>query len=85
VPARKQILRIFDRAYDKAARLQPGQTPTLTEEEDAVLLDAIDRYRRRKQAALGRFLQHLEEEGIDLPHTQAKLMFQQYWQEGRIS
>ena len=75
---------LFDRAYDKAARCLPGQDPGLTEEEEQVLLAAIRAYDRRKQAALERFLQYLKEEGVEIPHLQAKLLFKQYWMEGRI-
>ena len=76
---------LFDRAFDKSARLQAGQVPNLTEAEDRILLATIKAYDARKQRALERFLQYLKKEGIDLPYLQAKLMFKQLWTEGKIT
>lgn len=75
---------LFSRAYDKAARLLPGQKSPLTEEEESVLLAAIEAYEKRKQAAFQRFLVRLKEEGIEMPYLEAKMLFKRYWMEGRI-
>jgi hypothetical protein len=77
-------IKVFDRAFDKAARLLPGQASNLTEEEDAVLLEAIRNYQARQDRALQWFLQRLKEQEIDLPHLEAKLLFKQFCMEGKI-
>jgi hypothetical protein len=76
---------LFDRAFDKAARAQPGQPANLTEAEDQVLVGAIKAYDRRKHATMERFLEHVKKEGIDLTEGQAKQVFKQMWAEGRFS
>ena len=76
--------KLFDQAYDKAARLRPGQESNLTEEEEQVLLAAIRSYDRRKGVALQKFLALLKEQKIDLTYLQGKQLFKQYWAEGRI-
>ena len=76
---------LFDRAYNKAIRLRPGQESNLTEEEEALLLRLIRAHDRRKEAALQKFLQKLREQKIDISYLQAKMMFKQFWAEGRIS
>lgn len=77
-------LRTFDRAYDKASRMFPGQANPLTEEENAVLLEAIEGYRARQERALQWFLQQLQKQEIDIPLLEAKLLFKQYCLEGEI-
>lgn len=76
--------KIFDRAFKKASILQPGQESTLTETENQILLEAIEAYQRRKDAAFERFQDLLRKQQIELPHSQAKLLFKQYWEEGHI-
>ena len=50
-------VKIFDSAYDKSARLMPGQDTHLTEIEEAVLIIAIRRatpgIRLRRRLSLG--------------------------------
>jgi hypothetical protein len=77
-------LQIFDRAFEKAARLLPGQASNLTEEEDAVLLDAIQRYQQRQEQAFQRFLHMLKEQEYELSRQDAKLLFKQLCLEGKI-
>ena len=78
------MLKLFNRAYDKAARLLPGQESTLTGEEEQILLAVIRAYDQRKARALERFLQFLKKKGVDMPYLHAKMMFKQYWAEGRL-
>ena len=40
----KNRLAIFDRAYDKAAKLKPGEEHNLAPLELEILLDAIEKY-----------------------------------------
>ena len=53
----KRWLRIFDSAYDKSARLRPGQDTHLTDAEEAVLIIAIRKaapgIRLRRRFSLG--------------------------------
>ena len=76
---------LFNSAYNKCARLRPGQQPmSLSEEGEAVLLAVITSYDRRVAAALQGFLEHLKASGSEIPHLQAKLLFKRLLMEGRI-
>lgn len=44
---KKNWVKIFERAYNKCANLQPGQDVNLTEDEERILLYCI--YKRRKR------------------------------------
>ena len=74
---------LFSRAFDKAARLLPGQASTLTEEEDQELLRVIKLRKQRKEQALIKFRRYAEQKGINPEYV--KSMFQQLWSAGRIS
>ena len=48
---RKSRKKTFDCAYDKCARLRPGQTVQLSAQEQEVLLEAIRRNAERRKEA----------------------------------
>ncbi len=47
----KNALKIFDRAYDKCARLKPGETVKLFPLEEKILLRAIRKENERRKEA----------------------------------
>ena len=73
----KEKLRLFDRAYDKAARCQAGEDPQLTESEESILMACISAYEDRKTQALERFRQYMSENYPDMPDHQVKAIFKE--------
>jgi hypothetical protein len=81
-------LKVFDRAWKKAILLQPGQASTLIDEEHEMLLGAIRACDRRKEVALQRFWEHVQERRENekaASYLRTKLIFKQLWMEGKIS
>jgi hypothetical protein len=81
----KEALKLFDRAYDRAARLYPvGETPDLSEEEDQILLKVIRAYEARKAAALEEFQQYMKERYPEIPDHDVKLIFKEQCRQDKM-